>query len=149
MATTSKKAARPNPHTAVSNQPHETESAIKKAVTVPPAEGTNPKTAKPGPGGAEAVPGFKLAREAASLEEVSKAPETTSLRDIAEASFGPPPPQEETVHGFDDRVRITTTTIYPWRAHASRSSWTPKAGRSSASTSPVPMAAASSAPSSR
>ena len=66
MATTSKKAARPNPHTAVSNQPHETESAIKKAVTVPPAEGTNPKTAKPGPGGAEAVPGFKLAREAAS-----------------------------------------------------------------------------------
>jgi len=119
MATTSKKAARPNPHTAVSNQPHETESTIKKAVTVPPAEGTNPKTVKPGPGGAEAVPGFKLPKEAASLEEVYKAPETTSLRDIAEASFGPPPPEEETVHGFDDRVKITTTTVYPWRAHAS------------------------------
>ena len=51
MATTSRKAARPNPHAAVSNQPHETESTIKKAVTVPPAEGTNPKTVKPGPGG--------------------------------------------------------------------------------------------------
>src|SRR3954469_16879900 len=119
MATTSPKAARPNPHSPVSNQPPEIEAAVKKAVTVPPAQGTDAKTAKPGAGGAEAVAGFRLAKESAPLEEVYSAPEKTALRDIAEASFGPPPPREETVHGPDDRVRITTTTIYPWRAHAS------------------------------
>ena len=115
MATTSKKAARPNLHAAVSNQPRETEATIKKAVTVAPAEGKNPKTVKPGAGGAESVPGFKLAKEAASLEAVYSAPETTSLPDIGEASFGPPPPQAETVHGPDDRVQITNTGAIPWR----------------------------------
>jgi V8-like Glu-specific endopeptidase len=43
----------------------------------------------------------------------------TQLRDIGEASFGPPAPIEETVHGADDRVRIATTNVYPWSAHAS------------------------------
>ena len=64
--------------------------------------------------------GFRLTKEmAAAMAAVYAAPEKTTLRDIAEASFGPPPPQAETVHGPDNRVRITATSIYPWRAHAS------------------------------
>jgi V8-like Glu-specific endopeptidase len=43
----------------------------------------------------------------------------TKLRDIGEASFGVPPPHEELVHGPDDRVQITNTSVYPWRLHAS------------------------------
>jgi V8-like Glu-specific endopeptidase len=57
-----------------------------------------------------------------STEEVSglfQPPQRTDLRDIAEASFGAPPPREETVHGPDDRIQITDTRSYPWRAHAS------------------------------
>jgi glutamyl endopeptidase len=66
------------------------------------------------------VAGFQLPREmAAAMDAVYTAPEKTMLRDIAEASFGPPPMHAETVHGPDNRVRITTTAIYPWRAHAS------------------------------
>ena len=46
------------------------------------------------------------------------------LPDIAEASFGAgarqvPKSVLETVHGPDDRVKITSTNVYPWRAHAS------------------------------
>jgi V8-like Glu-specific endopeptidase len=41
------------------------------------------------------------------------------LRDIGEASFGPPDAFPETVHGPDDRVQITKTQNYPWRAHCS------------------------------
>jgi len=38
------------------------------------------------------------------------------LRDIGEASFGS---TQKTVHGTDNRVQITNTAIYPWRAHCS------------------------------
>jgi glutamyl endopeptidase len=95
----------------------------------------------------EAVPGYEEAR--APLGQVLAdptvaltAPDTTELRDIAEASFGPPvqgganpvdapaiegrpaatvgaPVRPEVVIGSDDRVQITNTSIYPWRAHAS------------------------------
>ena len=120
MATPSSRASKPNPHQSVSNQPEEAAAAIKKAVSTPPAEGTEPKTVKPRADGAEAVVGFQLTKEmAASMAAVYTAPEKTALRDIAEASFGPPPPHAETVHGPDDRVRITATSTYPWRAHAS------------------------------
>ena len=47
------------------------------------------------------------------------APDTGKLRPIAEASFGPPPPLAETVHGPDNRVKINNTSVYPWRVHAS------------------------------
>jgi hypothetical protein len=46
-------------------------------------------------------------------------PTSTTLRDIGEASFGPPPPQAEAVHGPDDRVQINDTALYPWCAIAS------------------------------
>ena len=120
MATTTSRAGKTSLHTAVSNQPAEAVVAIKKPASKPPAEGTNPKTTKPGAGGAEAVSGFQMSKElAGSMDAVYTAPEKTALRDIAEASFGEPPPRAETVHGPDNRVRITTTNVYPWRAHAS------------------------------
>ncbi len=120
MATASSRSSKPNPHDAVSNQPEEASVAIKKPVSKPPAEGMDPKTIKPRADGAEAVTGFALAKEMVSaVNQGYTAPDTSKLRDIAEASFGPPPPKAETVHGPDNRVQITTTSIYPWRVHAS------------------------------
>ena len=46
-------------------------------------------------------------------------PDLSGLRDIAVASYGEGPTLTETVHGTDDRVQITNTGVYPWRAHAS------------------------------
>jgi len=107
-------------HTPVSNLSTEAVSAVKTALSKPPSEGTHPKTVQPREDGTEAVKGYKL-REVTeeTLMELYVAPDTSSLRDIGEASFGPLPPQAETVHGPDDRVQITNTAVYPWRVHAS------------------------------
>ena len=51
--------------------------------------------------------------------EVWQLPDTSSLPDIGIASFGQPKTIAETVHGPDDRVQITQTTKYAWRANAS------------------------------
>jgi glutamyl endopeptidase len=120
MATSAKRAKKPNPHSAVSNEPEVAEAAARKLASKPPAEGTDAKVLKPRQDGAEAVEGFKLPKAPVeAMAEIYKAPEKTNLRDIAEATYGPPPPQKETVHGPDNRVRITNTSVYPWRAHAS------------------------------
>lgn len=73
--------------------------------------------------GIEKVQGFSLPKSSsrAVTEELSA---DLDLPDIAEASFGTaardvPRSVLETVHGPDDRVQITTTNVYPWRAHAS------------------------------
>jgi glutamyl endopeptidase len=117
MATT--KIARVNLHKSTSNDDDElTAVVIKKALSKPPAEGVNPKTLKHNAGGFEGLAGFRLLKES-DVAEAFSAPDTSDLRDIAEASFGPPPPQAETVHGPDNRVKITTTSSYPWRVHAS------------------------------
>jgi V8-like Glu-specific endopeptidase len=109
-------------HTPVSNLAAEAgrAEAVKAALSKPPSEGTNPKTIQPRETGIENVKDFKL-REVTpgSLAELYTVPDTSKLRDIAEASFGPPPPVAETVHGPDDRVQITNTAVYPWRVHAS------------------------------
>jgi glutamyl endopeptidase len=109
-------------HTPISNLSKEAVEApaVKSSVSKPPSEGTDPKTPKPRDDGSESVKGFKLktATESA-MAEVYTAPDTSNLSDIGVASFGPPPPEAETVHGPDDRVRITATSVYPWRAHAS------------------------------
>jgi glutamyl endopeptidase len=66
------------------------------------------------------------------------APDTTGLRNIAEASFGPlrpggmnpaanpaveapraAPLVPEVIIGTDDRIQITNTSVYPWSVHAS------------------------------
>jgi len=76
------------------------------------------------PSGIEQVAGFALP---AVAEAAARAPEELSgplnLPDIAEASFGAVAGASagllEIVHGADDRVQITNTGVYPWRAHAS------------------------------
>ncbi len=105
-------------HTSVSNQPA-AEAAITKSVFQAPLEGENPKTVKERADGTEAVTGFKL--RIATQTEMAESYEVPdmNLPDIGEASFGTPPPLAETVHGPDDRVKITNTNVYPWRVHAS------------------------------
>jgi V8-like Glu-specific endopeptidase len=120
MATSAQRAKKPNPHTAVSNEPEGAAAAARKLASKPPSEGSDSKVVKPRQDGSEAVEGFKLPKESAeAMAEVYEAPDKTSLRDIAEATYGPPPPQKETVHGPDNRVRINNTSVYPWRANAS------------------------------
>jgi glutamyl endopeptidase len=66
--------------------------------------------------------GFELppVREAAEVEAAERAVlEEPGLRDIGEASYGPPSPIAESVQGPDDRVEIAKTDRYPWRAHSS------------------------------
>lgn len=104
-------------HTPVSNLREEAAPAPRKPVSQSPSEGENPKTTPSKDDGSEAVRGYK--RTEAAPAELWTPPESTELRDIGEASFGPPPPATETVHGPDDRVQITNTSVYPWRVHAS------------------------------
>ena len=67
--------------------------------------------------GTEGVENFQLpSLDARETLELSVPSDIDTLPDIATASFGPAP---ETVHGVDDRVQITNTADYPWRAHAS------------------------------
>jgi glutamyl endopeptidase len=109
-------------HTPVSNLSIETgeAAAVKATVSKPPSEGTNPRTTPPRKNGIENVKDFKLREVGAQgLAELFTVPDTSKLPDIGEASFGPPPPLLETVHGPDDRVQITSTSVYPWRVNAS------------------------------
>ena len=106
-----------DPDAAISNQP-EVSGPIELAEPVfqPPSEGSDSAVSGVA-NGTEQVEGH--ARTEAELSELWTAPVTTQLSDIGEASFGPPPPPAETVHGPDDRVQMTNTAVYPWRAHAS------------------------------
>lgn len=105
-------------HAPVSNLSKEAAEASSPTTTAskPPSEGKNPKTPKPRADGAEGVLKKKLTESAAV--ETLKAP-SKKFPDIGEASFGPPKAMAETVHGPDDRIKITNTAVYPWRAHAS------------------------------
>jgi V8-like Glu-specific endopeptidase len=108
-------------HTPISNLSKEAAEAPtpKASVSRPPSEGKDPKTPKPREDGSEGVKGFKLKITEMASAESFRAPSTSKLKDIGEASFGPPPPRAETVHGPDNRVKITNTSVYPWRVHAS------------------------------
>lgn len=118
MATQAETSKPVSEHTPVSNQREEVVAeAVGEPVSTPPSEGPNPGASKVSEDGTEAVTDHK--RTAAAIAELFTAPLDKSLRDIGEASFGTPPPLAETVHGPDDRVQITDTSVYPWRAHAS------------------------------
>lgn len=121
MATKKKASVPTGGHTPISNLSKEAAEAPTPTASVsrPPSEGKNPKTPKPREDGSEGVKGFKLKLTESAMAETFKAPSKSKLRDIGEASFGPPPPQAETVHGPDNRVKITNTSVYPWRVHAS------------------------------
>ncbi len=121
MSKTDSRAIPEGLHAPVSNQPdvESDEQAVGKPVSQPPSEGVGPAPSQ-SDGDTEAVPGF--GQTEATREQMSNlfvAPSTSQLRDVGEASFGPPPPAAETVHGPDDRAQITDTTAYPWRANAS------------------------------
>jgi len=106
-----------DPHTSVSNHPLGTGGeAAGPPVSQPASQGQHTGQHQPGSDGTEAVTGHH--RTEAAAVELLRVP-LTKLPDIGEASFGPPPPIEETVHGPDDRVQITNTSVYPWRANAS------------------------------
>jgi V8-like Glu-specific endopeptidase len=111
-------------HTPVSNESEEAEARVARPTLEKAAEGPNARTVAAASAGHETVKNFKFRSgtgpsEVAAAEQAGEAPDITGLRDIGEASFGPPPPARETVHGPDDRVQITATNIYPWRVHAS------------------------------
>ena len=97
-------------HTPVSNETIEVSAG--PAIESPPSDGTDGNV-DASQDGAEAIE-FSHAESAAAIALPS-----VELEDIAIASFGKPPDQAETVHGPDDRVRITNTAAYPWRVHAS------------------------------
>lgn len=67
----------------------------------------------------EAVEGYTLLASDTGAELLAEVDE--NLKDIGEASFGPP--QEgltmEVVIGTDDRVQINNTNVHPWRVHCS------------------------------
>jgi glutamyl endopeptidase len=105
-------------HTSVSNQGEEAiDAAVGAPISTPPSEGPNADTLQARPDGTESVEGY--APIAGFSADMFTAPADTGLRDIGEASFGEPTAQGEIVHGPDDRVQITSTAVYPWRAHAS------------------------------
>jgi V8-like Glu-specific endopeptidase len=104
-------------HTPVSNLPDEVFAAApEQPLTESPAPGSDGGEVSAAFDGREEVPGHT--RMEGTAAELWIAP-TTPLPDIGEASFGPPGPIEETVHGPDNRIRISPASAYPWRAHAS------------------------------
>lgn len=103
-------------HVAVSNLPEDPDFP---QVLAPESE--SPELGESGEVGKATDDGTESVEVPASAEAaaVVVAPDTSNLRDIGEASFGPAPLLAETVHGPDDRVRINNTGVYPWRVHAS------------------------------
>lgn len=105
-------------HTPVTNAPEENDfPEVKGTESQDPSEGSDKKSSKPRANGTEDVPGHQGLEAMAEIPP-AQAPDTSGLRDIGEASFGPPS-RLETVHGPDNRVQITATSTYPWRVHAS------------------------------
>ncbi|HET9257833.1 MAG TPA: serine protease [Pseudonocardiaceae bacterium] len=105
------------PHAPVSNQP-DIASEVIEELTEPSSPGADGEQAAAPGIEVEDVPGHRSLALAADPEIGFNLP-ITQLPDIGEASFGPPLPREETVHGPDDRTQVTNTAVYPWRAIAS------------------------------
>ena len=109
------------PHTPTSSESQFAGYTSGEAMASPPSEGDAGERLQleklsSADEGVEDVAGY--ARPAGALGELWTPP-SADLPDVGEASFGPPPPAAETVHGPDDRVQIQNTGDYPWRAHAS------------------------------
>jgi glutamyl endopeptidase len=115
-STRARSATRDAGHTAVSNIPRG-RAAARRQVAQPTSQGRDSKTNRVRSDGTEEVEGYKAATAAAPAKLWT--PPSADLPDIGEASFGKSPSRAEIVHGPDDRVQITNTTIYPWRAIAS------------------------------
>lgn len=111
--TTTKKPA--GPHTSTSNESDGAPGGTKRPVASAGTEGPDAKPPKPGADGSESVAGHKMKAESAAAS--LRLPDTSKMRDIAEASFGVAV-QAESIIGSDDRRQISPTTSYPWRANA-------------------------------
>jgi glutamyl endopeptidase len=107
-------------HAPVSNHGEADTEAVLKMVQEAPSEGQKGSQAQVvRQDGTEGISGHKLMEMLAEGEAFS-APDMSHLPDIAEASFGTPASNPlETVHGPDNRIQITNTAVYPWRAIAS------------------------------
>jgi len=112
--TTTKKPA--GPHTSASNETEAAPSSTKRPVTSAFAEGPDAKAPKASADGSESVAGYKMQAESAAAAAV-RLPDTSKMRDIAEASFGLAV-EAESIIGADNRRQISPTTSYPWRANA-------------------------------
>jgi V8-like Glu-specific endopeptidase len=113
-----------DPDSPVTNEPLSATEALPAQQE--PSEGPDPGTETPNADGSESVGGYERVtiESMAAPAEINFPASLEGLRDIGEASFGPlpPPPPEgvmEAVIGIDDRVKITNTTVYPYRAIAS------------------------------
>jgi glutamyl endopeptidase len=112
--TTTKKPA--GPHTSTSNETDGAPGSAKRPTAQAGEEGPDARSPKAGADGSEAVAGYKLRAESA-VGAGLRLPDTSKMRDIAEASFGVAV-QAESIIGSDDRRQISPTTAYPWRANA-------------------------------
>ncbi len=109
------------PHTPASSESDLVGFAPDQPLSSPPSEGdagegANVEALGSGYDGVEDVEGYVHPEGAASDLWT---PPTADLPDVGEASFGPLPPQAETVHGPDDRVQIGDPSVYPWRVQCS------------------------------
>ncbi|WP_226436208.1 trypsin-like serine peptidase [Rhodococcus yananensis] len=94
--------------------------AEQETAQAPPSSGPESGVADTASSGIELVAGYSGTPQpaGASLEELL----ARDVPDAAEATFGSAAegqPSLESVIGVDDRIRITTTNVYPWRVHAS------------------------------
>ncbi|WP_280504065.1 trypsin-like serine peptidase [Nocardia farcinica] len=100
-------------HTPVSSA-----STIVETAEQPGNTGADPGIATAA-GDVENVAGYVLA-PAVTGTEAAETDDLAGLPDIAWASYGAPSvPTEERIFGTDDRVQVTATANYPWRANAS------------------------------
>ena len=109
-------ASDPNdPHTPISNLTRETRPSEEQLSE--PETGSEAGIAEPD-GEMEAVPRPPATESAEIGSESVRAPDTSDLLDVGAASFADQP-LLETVHGQDNRVQVTDTTKFPFRAIAS------------------------------
>lgn len=116
MPTRTTTKAAPGPHTATSNESASAPGSTKRPTAHAGEEGPDAKSPKGAADGSEAVAGYKLRAESASAASL-RLPDTSKMRDIAEASFGVSI-EAESIIGIDDRRQISPTTSFPWRANA-------------------------------
>lgn len=103
-----------NPHERVSPEPEQDE-VTSDELSDAPETGEQGEVASVE--GMQIEPVAAALAEAFAAEEV--APDTSGLRPVGEATYGTPDASTESVHGPDNRIQITSTAVYPWRAHCS------------------------------
>jgi glutamyl endopeptidase len=106
-------------HTPVTNLSREAAAveSVKRSQSMPPARGSAPESRKSERSRPPAS--AKAQNKRLATGRIFLPPTSESLRDIGEASFGPPRAVVEIVHGPDDRQQINDTAAYPWSTNAS------------------------------